>query len=168
MSLEEVPGPLPLTSASTTVFGRIVPAVTTVSAGVAAVMTWLSPPPGAGGPAVKWAVVGLAVVVSAVMFRWFGRFRHVWLEGEYLIVGEARRGIRIRLADVDEVEETRMQKLKWVKLHFAHRTLVGQTVRFIPRGARAWLVPWTSSPLVEELRERIEAAKGGPALPPSP
>lgn len=159
MSPEHIPGPLPLTSVSTTLFGRVAPAVATLCTWAAALMAWLSPEPTVT-PAVKWTALGVAAVVSTVAWRWSSGFQHVWLEGEYLIVGDARRGVRVRLADVEEVRETRMQKVKWVKLSLAHRTSLGATIRFIPRGSRAWLVPWTTSPLVDELRERIQAAKG--------
>jgi hypothetical protein len=158
MAFGDVSAPVPLTSSSTTIFGRILPAVVTTCAGVVAVMVWLSPEPGMD-TAVKWVVLGTTVAVSAVVYRLFGRFQHVWVEGEYLLIGDARRGFRVRLQDVQELKETRFEKLKWIKLRLAHSTPLGSTIRFIPRGHRAWLVPWAASPLAEELRRRIEAAK---------
>ncbi len=117
--------------------------------------------PEASEPAVRWGILGVAVFGSAAQHWWFGRFRHVWLDGDMLIVDDPRRGVRVRLQDVEEVAETRMQKLKWVKVRLSRQTPIGDTLRFIPRGREGWLLPWRSSPVAAELRDRVEALRAG-------
>lgn len=161
---ERTSEPLPLTSASTAWFAQAVPVMVMLLTAAVAIGAWLD-----GGDEIgfgaKWTILGVAVVASVLTQRWFGRFRHAWLDGQHLVIGrDPRRGVRVPLRDVVDVEETRWQKLKWVKVTFARGTAVGETVRFIPRGHEAWLTPWASSPVVKELRERVRVAKG--LLPP--
>lgn len=155
----EVPGPVPLTSASTFWYRRVVPGVVTASVAAAVIGIWTDAAEPGLTLAVKCVVASVGVVVAGGFFWWLGRFQPVWLDGDYLVVGDARRGFRVRLQDVRELKETRLQKMKWVKLELSHSTPLGCTIRFIPRGPRAWLAPWSESPLVEELRQRIEAAR---------
>jgi hypothetical protein len=148
-----------LTSASTTFYARVMPVFGTLIAATVTTLAWLDlfsdPIPAIG----KWAMLGATVVVAVVSFGWMGRFQHVWLEGDHLLIGAPRRGVRVSLRDVRDLTETRMQKVKWVKLELTHGTSLGKTIRFIPRGHRAWLAPWSASPLVGGLRERIAEAK---------
>jgi len=158
--------PTPLTSESTTWFARVWPAAFTVLAGSVTVAAWLDLLGGGPTPlGVKWGILAVAVTASAGQQWWFGRFRRVWLDGDTLIVDDPRRGPRVPLRDVRAVEESRMQKLKCVKLSLSHPTALGQTIRFIPRGREGWLVPWVQSPVAAALRERVEALRSGDAPP---
>jgi len=161
MSNDESSGPIPLTSGSTTVFARVVPTVLVLVLAVMAILAWVG---GLGDdlaePA-RWTIMGVALVVAVVSQRWFSRVRHVWLDEEHLVVGpDPHRGVRVRLQDVSEVRETRWQKVKWAKVELTRTTPMGDTIRFIPRGREAWLTPWLSSPVVKQLQQRVEAAKG--------
>jgi len=161
MSNHESSGPIPLTSASTTVFARLMPTVLVLVLAVMAVLAWIGALGDDLAQPARWTILGVALVVAVVSQRWFSRVRHVWLDEEHLVVGtDPRRGVRVRLQDVREVRETRLQKMKWAKVELTRTTPVGDTIRFIPRGREAWLTPWLSSPVVKQLEERVEAAKG--------
>lgn len=155
------PTPIPLTSATTTWFTRVAPGLFALLGGTVTALAWLDLLGDASAPlAVKW---GITVVwaVGSVAARWLsGHFHHVWLDGDTLVVGDARRGLRVALRDVSSVEETRWQKLKCVKLRLARPTPLGTTIRLIPRGREGWLLPWMTSPVAGMLRERIAALEG--------
>jgi len=154
--------PTPLTSGSTTWFARVLPTAFTVLAGSVTIAAWLDLLGDAPAPlGVKWGILAVATVGSAFLHRWGSRLRHVWRVGDTLVVGDPRRGIRVSLDDVVEVRETRLQSVKWVTLHLAHETPLGDTLRFVPRGREGWLVPWVASPVAAALRERVEALKSG-------
>ncbi len=161
MSYDESSGPIPLTSGSTTLFARIVPTVLVLVVAVMAVLAWTGQLGDDLARPARWTIMGVALVVAVAAQRWFGQVRHVWLDHEHLVVGpDPHRGVRVRLQDVSDVRETRWQKMKWVKVELERTTPVGGTIRFIPRGREAWLTPWLSSPVVKQLVERVEAAKG--------
>jgi len=157
--------PTPLTSGSTTWFARVLPAAFTMLAGSVTVAAWLDLLGNAPTPVgLKWGILGVAGAASAAQHWWFGRFRRVWLDGDTLIVDDPRRGLRVSLGDVRAVDESRMQKLKCVKLTLSRPTRLGRTIRFIPRGREGWMVPWVESPVAAALRRRVEALKAGDAL----
>lgn len=160
-----------LSSSWTVLLTRVFPWAFTLFGGGVAVAAWLGLlGPEAAEPLARWAILGAVVVGSGVQHAWLGRFRQVWLDGDLLVVGDPRRGIRIRLHDVTSVEETRLQKIKVVKVSLKHRTPVGDTIRFIPRGREGVLLPWLSSPVAAELRDHVRALQEGRrspgALPP--
>jgi hypothetical protein len=137
---------------------RIVPGAFTLFAGGVTAAAWLGLlGPDASTPGVRWGILGAALLGSAVQYWYLGRFRRVWIDGDLLIVGDPRRGIRVQLRDVVEVEESRLQKIKSVKLRLSRPTPIGDTIRFIPRGREGWLLPWLASPVAAELRERVES-----------
>ena len=145
-----------LSSSSTTWWSRYFPA--TWSAGFAAFVAaaWLdllgsSPLPDLA----KGAFLAIWVVISVFLFRWLGGYRHVWLDGQELVVGDPRRGVRIPLGDVVEVRETRFSQLKTAELVLRHRTPLGTTVRFMPEDGWRWMFPWAASPTLRDLRERV-------------
>jgi len=159
---------VPLTSFSTTLVARVVPWAFTLITGAATVAVWLGLlGPDATTALVKWSMVAVTVVGSAAQHFFLGRLRHVWLDGDTLIVGEARRGVRVSLRDVLEVKESRMQRLKTIKLRLSRATPQGDTIRFIPLGWAAWLTPWAASPLATELRERVPELDSGSDRPPA-
>jgi hypothetical protein len=158
--------PTPLTSGSTTWFARVLPTAFSLLAGSVTLAAWLdllgdTP----ASPVVKWIILVVAIGASAAQQWWFGRFRRVWLDGDTLIVDDPRRGLRVPLRDVRAVDESRMQKLKCVKLSLSRPTPMGRTLRFVPRGREGWLVPWEASPVAAALRQRVEALRAGDAHP---
>lgn len=154
--------PTRLTSASTTVYGRVLPAVWSAGFGIITLITWLGvgenhPAP----PEVRWVMAATWAFGSLFLHGWLGRLRHVSLDGDTLVVGHPRRGTRIPLREVQEVKETRAQKMKWIKVTVGRATPVGRTIRFMPKGREGWLTPWALSPVAEDLQARVLAAGGG-------
>lgn len=152
-----------LSSSSTPFWKKVFPAAWTVGVGSVAAAAWLdligSPP--APEP-VKILLLGGWAVFSVLFFRWFGRLQPVWRMGDDLVIGDLDRGPRVGLAEVREVKETRMQRLKMVTLELRRPTPLGRRVTFVPKGAKAIWLPFAPSEVAEDLRARIERL----ALPP--
>jgi hypothetical protein len=145
----------PLTGGSTVYFGRVFPAVWTTAVGALTGAVWLDLLPDGPAPAVvKWATLGAWVALSALIVRYFGSLRHVWRNGDELIVGDPRRGLRIHLGDVREIKESRWQQIKTVTLKLRRPTELGDSISFVPRGAGAFFFPLMNSSVAERLRER--------------
>ena len=94
------------------------------------------------------------VALSTVIIRYFGSLRHVWRNGDELIVGDPRRGLRIHLGDVREIKESHFQQIKTVTLKLRRPTALGDSISFVPKGAGAFFFPLMSSGVAERLRER--------------
>ena len=145
----------PLTGGATVYFGRIFPIVWTTAVGAFTGAVWLDLLPEGPAPAVaKWALLGVWMVVSTVIIRTFGGLRHVWRDGDELVVGDPQRGLRIGLRDVREVEESRFQQVKTVTLRLRRPTPLGDRISFVPRGPGAFFFPLMDSSVAKELRER--------------
>jgi len=162
----DVQEPVPLSASSTVFLSRVLPWGFTLLMGGIAVAAWFGLlGPEATEPAARWAILGATTVGSVAQHAWLGRMRRVWLDGDYLVVGDPRRGARVRLEDVASVEETRFQKVKSVKVRLKRRMPIGDTIRFIPRGREGMFLPFLSSPVAAQLRERVRALQGAPASP---
>jgi len=149
------PGLEPLTGGSTAYFGRVFPVVWTTAVGALTGAAWLDllgdgPTP----TAVKWAILSVWVALSAVIIRYFGSLQHVWRNGDELVVGDPRRGLRIHLGDIREIKESRFQQVKTVTLKLRRPTALGDSISFVPKGAGAFFFPLMSSGVAERLRER--------------
>jgi len=147
----------PLTGGGTVYFGRIFPVVWTTVVGALTGAAWLDLLGDGPTPAVvKWALLSVWVAVSTVIFRYFGSLRHVWRQGDELIVGDPRRGLRIHLSDVREIKESHFQQIKTVTLKLRRPTELGDSIAFVPKGPGALFFPLMSSGVAERLRERHE------------
>lgn len=147
----------PLTGGSTVYFGRVFPIVWSTAVGALTGAVWLDLLPDGPAPSiVKWALLSVWVAISAVIIKYFGGLRHVWRDGDDLIVGDPRRGLRINLGDVREIKESRFQQIKTVTLKLRRPTALGDSISFVPKGAGAFFFPLMSSGVAEQLRERQE------------
>ncbi|HSG09294.1 MAG TPA: hypothetical protein VLA36_13115 [Longimicrobiales bacterium] len=145
----------PLTGGSTAYFGRVFPVVWTTAMGALTGAAWLDLlGDGATPTTVKWAMLTVWVALSTVIIRYFGSLRHVWRNGDELIVGDPRRGLRIHLGDVREIKESHFQQIKTVTLKLRRPTALGDSISFVPKGAGAFFFPLMSSGVAERLRER--------------
>lgn len=145
----------PLTGGGTVYFGRVFPAVWTTVAGAVTAAAWLDllgegPTP----TAVRWAMLSIWIAVSAVIIRYFGSLRHVWRQGDELIVGDARRGLHIHLSEVLEIKESHFTQVKTVTLKLRRPTELGSSISFVPKGAGAFFFPLMGSGVAARLRER--------------
>jgi hypothetical protein len=162
MAITSPSAPVPLSSAAAPWLTRAVPGLVGVLGGAVTAAAWLDLLGDAPAPLlVRWAVTGAWLLGSGVAIWWSGRFHQVWLDGDTLIVGDERRGVRVSLRDVREVDESRFQKVKAVVLRLSRPTPLGDAIRFIPRGSGSWLSPWASSPVAAMLRERSAALSSG-------
>ena len=146
-----------LTGGTTVYFGRIFPAVWTTAVGALTGAVWLDLLPDAPVPtAVKWALLSVWVAISTLLITHFGSLRHVWRNGDELIVGDPRRGLRIHLSEVREIKESHFQQIKTVTLKLRRPTPLGDCISFVPKGAGPFFFPLMSSPVAARLRERHE------------
>lgn len=160
------PAPEPLTGAGTSYWRDLFPKVWSGLVGTLVVLVWLdvlgdAPAPGA----VKWVATGIWGGLSAFFFTYFGRLRHVWRDGDEILVGEdPHRALRLHLREVSEVRESRFQQVKTVTLELTRPTPLGRTIRFVPKGAKTYFLPYASSPVARELKERHQLllTSGGP------
>ena len=147
----------PLTGGSTAYFGRVFPIVWTTAVGVGTGAVWLDLIPDGPAPTlVKWALLSVWVALSAVIIKYFGGLRHVWRDGDELVVGDPRRGVRVHLRDVREIKESHLQQVKTVTLKLRRPTPLGDSISFVPKGAGPFFFPLMRSRVAERLRERHE------------
>jgi hypothetical protein len=149
-----------LTGNSTVYFGRIAPMFMTALGGAVTAAAWLDllgdgPVP---DPA-KWMILAVWLVMCGVAFGYLWRLPRVWRDGDHLLVGDPRRGVRIPLSEVVEVRESRFQQMKTVTLELRRPTPLGRKIRFVPRGAGAFLFPLSWSPVAAELRDEVRARR---------
>ncbi|MGD8321325.1 MAG: hypothetical protein PVJ02_12750 [Gemmatimonadota bacterium] len=153
--------PRQLTDAATGYWSRIFPTLWSAVAAVVVAAIWLDVlGDGTTPAALRWTAVVLWGGLSAFFFHVFGSFKHVWLVGDELVLGDLHAGTRVDLRDVDSVKESRFQQVKTVTLKLRRPTPEGDTIRFIPRGISTFMVPWMSSPVAAELRERTRELSG--------
>lgn len=146
-----------LTDASTYYWGRIFPTLWSSLLGIFVLMVWLGVLGDAAEPtSVKAAITAAWAIASAAFFRTFGRLQDVWLEGDDLLVGDPRRGTRISLRDVRRVKESRLRQVKNITLELARPTPWGSSLTFVPKGFKTFFLPYASSPVAEQLRERTK------------
>ena len=100
--------------------------------------------------------------------------RHVWTDGEHLVVRPHGSDIRIPLTDIVEVRESRYRRVKEITIELRHDIPgVGRKIMF--PAPFAWQKPWTDHPVVTRIQElkrlragasepgRIESGTGDPA-----
>lgn len=146
-------GPERLTDGSTYYWSRIFPTTWTAIVGVLIVLMWM----GVLGPApeaVKWVALGVWGGVSALFYRMFSPLKDVWLDGDEVLVGDPLRGTRINLRDITEVKESRLHQVKTVTLELSRATPLGRSISFVPKGIKTFMVPYASSPVAADLKER--------------
>jgi len=149
-------GPEPLTGHSTAYWRDVFPKLWSALVGVLVVLIWMDALGDAPAPdVVKWVATGIWGGFSTFFFTFFGSLKQVWRDGDELLVGEdPRRALRLHLREVGEVKESRFQQVKMVTLELARPTPLGRTIRFIPKGAKTYFLPYASSPVAQELKER--------------
>lgn len=108
---------------------------------------------GSGTPLAAKIVLGGAWTAGTPFFIWWGRrLKAVWLQGSELLVDTPMGRRRVHISDVREVTETRLQKIKLLRLELRREIPgIGREVVFIPPGGT--LLPFRTHPLVGELRE---------------
>jgi hypothetical protein len=151
-----------LSSGSTTFWKRVFPTAWSLGVGAITVAAWLDlighPP---APELVKGALLGGWALFSGFFFRWFGRLRNVWRDGNELVVGDRMRGPRVRLDEVREIKESRFQRLKMVTLKLSRPTPLGSEVTFLPKGTKTFWIPWADSEVVRDLEERRQHLLAG-------
>ena len=104
---------------------------------------------------------------TSILFSLGARRLHdVWLRGSDLLVSSSGRRVAVRLQDVVEISETRVQKIKTIKLVLRQGSPLGKEIRFIP--SHRLQVPFTDHPEIGELRERtrhLARSSGSRELP---
>lgn len=144
-----------LTDGSTFYWSRVFPTLWMGLVGVGVALVWMDVFGDATVPLeVKTTVTAIWAGLSTLFFRTFGRFKDVWLDGDDLLIGDPRRGIRVSLGEIREVKESRLQQVKNITLKLARPTPLGDSITFVPKGLKTFLFPYTSSPVADELRER--------------
>jgi len=150
-----------LSSGATTFWKRVFPTAWTLGVGAITVAAWLDlighPP---APELVKGALLAGWALFSGLFFRWFGRLKHVWREGDEIVIGDRRKGPRVRLEELREIKETRLQKVKMVTLNLGRPSRLGREVTFIPKGATSLWIPWADSPVVRDLEARRQRLLG--------
>jgi len=148
-------GPERLTDGSTFYWSRVFPTLWTTLIGGVMVLAWLDLLGDAPAPlAVKVGITAAWTLASTIFFHWFGSFKDVWLDGDTLLVGDPRRGVRVGLRDVRAVKESRFVQIKTVTLKLGRSTPLGDSITFVPKGIRTFMLPFAASPVARRLEER--------------
>ena len=112
----------------------------------------------AGDP--KWILL-LAAVAGGVSIYWFClRLKRVEIDSEALYISNFLGEISVPLRDVSEVRENRWVNIRPVTITFHHDTEFGRSIVFMP--TMKLLLPFTSHPVVAELRSAVARAQGLP------
>jgi hypothetical protein len=80
----------------------------------------------------------------------------VWEDGDALVVKNRRQQQRIDLADIKNVNYSSLTSPPRVTLSLRRPTIFGEQIAFC---APVRLVPLTTSPVIDELIERVDAAR---------
>lgn len=158
MELERNRAGKQLSSGMTTFLKDVFPILWTMGVGAGMVGIWLEL---FGEP----ATLGLKVLGGAIwagtsilLTAWSRRVHHVWLDGSDLIVSSEGRDVRIRLADVTGMSETRGQRVKTIKLTLRPGSPLGSSIRFIPKNRLQ--APFSEHPIITELKENKRSLAG--------
>jgi len=145
-----------LTDGSTFYWSRVFPTLWMGLVGVVVALVWTDVLGDATAPlAVKAMVTAAWAGFSTLFFRTFGSLKDVWLDGDDLLVGDPRRGVRVSLREVREVKESRLRQVKNITLKLARPTPLGGSITFVPKGLKTFMFPYASSPVADQLRERM-------------
>jgi hypothetical protein len=150
--------PRPLSSGATLVFKVAVPVGYFAYVGV---LTWLIYGRGHRPPPLVVTVLLLTVLLGAGAFiLWIcAPLKRVHLDGTMLLVSNFRREIRVPLASIARVWETRWINIHPVTIELRAPTEFGRRIVFMPRVS--WFLRWRSHPVVTELRA-LAAGTGRP------
>jgi hypothetical protein len=110
--------------------------------------------------AVKWVFLGAWLGGSALIWWTCCRLKRVRVDEAYLHVSNFRTEVRIPLAALARISESRWVNPNVVTLEFRNPTPFGQRIAFIPKAR--WVGWFDSHPVVAELRE-LSARAGGQA-----
>jgi hypothetical protein len=161
-----------LSTGATTFWKQVFPTFWITVFGGFNLALWLDLLGGAPSPlAAKLATLAVWGGLSAFLIRWSRRLRHVWLDGDQLLVQTSEGGrVRVPLTQVREIRETRFQRVKLISFELARHTPgVGDDFAFV--APLAFQRPFGDHPLVTELSnlKRLQAGHSGlqghPRLP---
>ena len=118
--------------------------------------SWRDAPP---DPVVKWLFPAGAVVAAGLYWAFSAGLKVVRMDDTALYISNYREEIVVPLATVADVTEHKWIKGHPVTVHFHSDTAFGEQVTFLPK-ARMWLFPWSSHPVVEQIRQAADRAIG--------
>ena len=128
--------------------------------GAGTVALWVDRMSPAPPPLLKWVFLGAWLGGSALIWWTCCRLKRVRVDETYLYVSNFRTEVRIPLAALLRISEKPWVSQNLVTLEFRMPTAFGQRIVFTPKAR--WISPWTSHPVVAELRE-LSARAGGPS-----
>lgn len=148
-----------LTTGSTTFWKYVFPPAWITALGGFNAAMWLdligSPP--APMPA-KLAILGMWCVFSPFFVWWSRQMRHVWTDGDHLVVRAHGSDVRIPLAEIVDVRESRFRRVKEITIEL-RREIPGVGKRIMFPAPFAWQKPGSDHPLVARIRDmkRLQA-----------
>ena len=149
-----------LTTGSTTYWKYVFPTTWIGLLGGFNVAAWLdligSPP----APMVLKIVLLVAWMVFSPFFIWWSRqMRHLWTDGDHLIVRPHGSDVRIPLTDIVDIQESRYRRVKEITIELRHDIPgVGRKIMVI--APLAWQKPFSDHPLVTRIREMKKLRAG--------
>ena len=144
--------PEQLSSGVTSYLRNVVPPVATVVMGAAAAALSLGYVDHTVPMIVRVAAPVIWLVLSVGLFKWLGSLRHVWLDGDDILVDDGERRVRIPLQEVTDIRQSRLSKTKTITLELSRNTPLGDRVRFVPH--LAFIPNFMDHPVAKELRAR--------------
>ena len=152
-----------LTTGSTTYWKYVFPTTWITALGGFNVAMWLdligSPP--APMPA-KVAILGLWLAFSPFFVWWSRQMRHVWTDGDHLLVRHHGSDVRIPLSEVVDVQESRYRRVKEITIEL-RRNVPGVGDKIMFPAPFIFQKPWSDHPLVARIKEmkRLQAGVSG-------
>ena len=159
-----------LTTGSTTYWKYLFPTTWISALGAFNAAVWLdligSPP---APMALKVVLLGAWMVFSPFFIWWSSRMRHVWTDGDHLIVRAHGSHIRISPSEIVDVRESRYRKVKEITIEL-RRDVPGVGREIMLVAPWAWQKPWSDHPIVTRIRELKKLQSGDVAgqLPRAP
>jgi len=141
-----------ISSLSTTFWKWIFPAFWIPGMGVVAVMAWLDLLDKTLPLGGKLAIFGVWVGASTLLIGWSRALHHVWLAEDHLLVSGGGRRVRVPLEHIQEISESRFQKVKHIKVSLNQPTAIGRVFRFI--APMSFQPPFSDHPVVKEIKNR--------------
>lgn len=151
-----------LTTGSTTYWKYLFPTTWISALGGINVALWLDlfdkPQP----MPLKLAILGVWLVFSPFFIWWSRQMRHVWTDGDHLVVRAHGSDVRIPLAEIVEVRETRYRRVKEITIEL-RRNIPGVGTKIMFPAPFAWKKPWSDHPIVARIKEmkRLKAGVSG-------